>query len=286
MAAGIDTRHISVCRSRSGGRCNCEPSYRVQVWDPRARKLHRKTFRNPAEAKTWRDDVRVAVRKGEIRPSTKLTVSDAAAALIAGMADGTILTNGTPRKPYKPSTRRSYEHALRKYVMPDLGAWQLTELRRKDVQAFADRLRAKGLSPSSVHNKLDPLRVIYRRALRDDLISVDPTDGLELERPNGRRSRIAHRDEAERLIAALPENERALWATALYGGLRRGELRALRWSDIDLANEPALIHCQAHVGRQRGRSRRQDPSRVPINPADRPATGADRRARADDPTRG
>ena len=33
----------------------------------------------------------------------------------------------------------------------------------------------------------------------------------------------------------MPERDRALWATALYGGLRRGELQALRWTDIDLA---------------------------------------------------
>jgi integrase len=46
---------------------------------------------------------------------------------------------------------------------------------------------------------------------------------------------VAAPDEAGRLIDALPARDRALWATALYGGLRRGELRALRWADVDLA---------------------------------------------------
>ncbi|HEX6651281.1 MAG TPA: hypothetical protein VF072_00950 [Thermoleophilaceae bacterium] len=58
----------------------------------------------------------------------------------------------------------------------------------------------------------------------------------------GGRERIAGRAEAAALIDAPPESERALWATALYAGPRRGELRAMRWSDIDLAAEPALIH--------------------------------------------
>ena len=37
------------------------------------------------------------------------------------------------------------------------------------------------------------------------------------------------------MIAAVPDGDRAVWATAMYAGLRRGELRALRWADVDLA---------------------------------------------------
>lgn len=41
--------------------------------------------------------------------------------------------------------------------------------------------------------------------------------------------------EAEALLAAVPDPDRARWATAMFGGLRLGELQALRASDIDLA---------------------------------------------------
>ena len=46
---------------------------------------------------------------------------------------------------------------------------------------------------------------------------------------------MATPEEAARLIAALLEDDRAVWATATYAGLRIGELAALRWEDIDLA---------------------------------------------------
>jgi integrase len=52
---------------------------------------------------------------------------------------------------------------------------------------------------------------------------------------SGRRERYASPEEAEALIAAVPERDRATWATAMYGGRRLGELRALRVDDVDLA---------------------------------------------------
>ena len=79
-----------------------------------------------------------------------------------------------------------------------------------------------------------PLRAIYRRALARGEVTVNPTTGPELPAVRGRRDRIASPIEAADLIAALPEIDRALWATAMYAGLRRGELMAMRWEDVDL----------------------------------------------------
>jgi integrase len=44
-----------------------------------------------------------------------------------------------------------------------------------------------------------------------------------------------------RLLAALPENNRALWACAMYAGLRLGELQALRLDALDLARDPCPV---------------------------------------------
>lgn len=66
-------------------------------------------------------------------------------------------------------------------------------------------------------------------------LPVNPTSGLELPAAHGRRERIVPPDTAAKLLDALPAEDRALWATALYAGLRLGELRALRWDAVDLA---------------------------------------------------
>jgi hypothetical protein len=63
---------------------------------------------------------------------------------------------------------------------------------------------------------------------------VNPTAGLELPRGEKARDRIAAPTEARALLAALPESDRATWGAAMYAGLRRGELMALRANRIDL----------------------------------------------------
>jgi site-specific recombinase XerC len=79
-----------------------------------------------------------------------------------------------------------------------------------------------------------PVRVLCRHAIERDELLLNPTTNLRLPVANGRRERVASPQEAAELIAALPEEDWALWSTACYAGLRRGELRGLRWDDVDL----------------------------------------------------
>jgi integrase len=142
---------------------------------------------------------------------------------------------------YKPSALRGYEAALVSRVLPELGGARLSEIRRIDVQDLADRLCAEGLDASTVRNTLMPLRTIFRRALARGEVAVNPTTGLELPAVEGSRDRIASPTEAAALLAALPGRDRALWATAMYAGLRRGELLALRWEDVDVGAGVILV---------------------------------------------
>src|SRR5829696_1027098 len=119
------------------------------------------------------------------------------------------------------------------YMLPRLGRGKLSAIERNAVQDLVDLLVAEGRAPSTVRNAILPLRAIYRRALERSEVAINPTEGLRLPALRGRRERIARPPDARVLIEALETPDRALWATALYAGLRRGELRALRWEDVD-----------------------------------------------------
>jgi integrase len=246
-APGIRKRHSRSCASRDGGGCSCTPSWEARIWSRRAGPDGKggtisKSFPTYAAAKGWREDATHASRRGRLRPATKKRLREAAVELIAGMHDGSI--RSARRKPYRPSTIRSYERALGTWpemrvraperLCERLGDFQLSELQRGDVQDYVDRLVADGWDPSTVANQLDVLRCVFRRARQRDEVGHDPLERLDLPEPEGKRDRVAGPDEAERLIAAAPKGDRALWATLLYAGLRRGEARALRMRDVDL----------------------------------------------------
>lgn len=231
LPTGIRVRHSRACATKAE-RCRCEKSYEAHVYLAREGRKVRKTFPTLAAAKSWRADALSMANRGRMRAPSTETVAEAWATWLQRARAGH--EPNRSGNPYKPAALRGYERSMRLRVLPVFGRCKLSAVTRSDVQAFADALTDEGLSASTVQNTLDPLRVLFRRALRRDLVAVDPTDGLELRRKRGRRERIADPVEAEALLAALPIDDRALWATAFYAGLRRGELRALRWSDVDL----------------------------------------------------
>jgi hypothetical protein len=59
---------------------------------------------------------------------------------------------------YKPASLRDYERNMRLRVLPELGGVQLTDLRRPDLQEFADGLLAARLDPSTIRTTFLPLR--------------------------------------------------------------------------------------------------------------------------------
>lgn len=179
----------------------CVPG--VGVWDNAAGKSHVRTFPSYEAARSWRHEVLVVVRRrGTVAPGRYElpTVAEALDALIDGMSDGTVLDRSG--KEYKPATIRSYEQASRRYLKSKLGRHRLDALERGHVQMLVDALRRKGLKPSTVHNKLDPLRVVYRRAVNRDIVSTDPTANLELPLVRGRRERVVSRERARLLLAS------------------------------------------------------------------------------------
>jgi integrase len=197
MSTGIRKLHSKACPGRDGGRCRCGAGWEASVYSKRDKKKIRKVFAREGEAKSWRSDALSALNKGVLRAPKPITLRQAWEAWQEGAGAGTVTNRSGD--PYKPSALRSYERAMRRRVLPEIGGARLADIRRPDLQALVDRLGNTGLNPSTVRCTMLPVRAVFRRAVSRGELAVNPCDGLELAAARGRRDRIASPDEAEAL---------------------------------------------------------------------------------------
>ena len=144
----------------------------------------------------------------------------------------------------KTSTADGYEGVLRQYLRPRFGAKRLDEIRRDDIKAMINDLIAKELSRNTIRNALCPIRGMFNYAIEDGTLESNPAARL------GRFTRTARAEETKGIALTAAEAYQfleaaklvcsdyyALFLTALRAGLRRGELVALQWGDIQLGRD-------------------------------------------------
>ena len=112
----------------------------------------------------------------------------------------------------------------------------------------------RGVSASKVIESVGVLKRVLDRAVRDKIIASNPCDQRSVTLPRRPRTErpVLSPTEVERLAIAMPhEADRVLVRLLAYGGLRVGEVLALRWSDVDLQRKVLTI--QASVEDTTGR---------------------------------
>jgi integrase len=146
----------------------------------------------------------------------------------------------------KPSTIASYKQLLRLYIAPQFGLTRIGEVARDQVKEYLSRLVLNGkLSRNTLRLILCTMRVIFNHAIEDGLVTQNPAARLgrftKSDRPRFQGSSLTH-DEAERLLDAAKEicpEFHPLFLLALRAGLRRGEVVALKWGDIQFGESDA-----------------------------------------------
>jgi integrase len=144
-------------------------------------------------------------------------------------------------------TFEGYEVLVRRHALPALGALELAALRPLHLQDLYGRLLAGGagrrpLAAGTVLNLHLVLTQALGQAVRWELLAANPAAGAQPPRPRRAAPLVADPALLERLLAATAGSVYELpCALALATGMRRGELLALRWSDLSPERRQARV---------------------------------------------
>lgn len=163
----------------------------------------------------------------------------------------------------KPSTAYVRENHIKLYVLPFFGEKRLDEITTARCAAFMVYLREKGLSVAqSLNNVTTALRVVLKRA--KTLGHIESLPQQENLPPPKKEASVLTEENFSALLGVLPSPKwRAAVLLAGVCGLRRGELRALRWEDIDFTKK--LIHVKRSLWSMiEGTPKNHEPRFVPM----------------------
>lgn len=209
------------------------------------------------------DDIKVGRRD----PGTDRTFAEVAASFLASRRHG-----ADPRR--VAARLRAYRAHLDGHLLPLVGALPLAEIDAAAVDRLVAALVASApkrtgaatvartLSASSVRNTITTFRLVMKYARRP--VSVDLPKGLRQTSAAARKRPAAiavAADVSRYLDACRAEWFRVASALAIYAGLRRGEVAALRWSAVDFARESIAV-----VASWSGAPKNDQPRVVPCPP--------------------
>ena len=148
----------------------------------------------------------------------------------------------------KVSTYYAYRTWLDRHIIPALGHVQLQRLTPEHIQAFYSSKLNEGLSEKTVRSFHMVLHMALDDAVKRGLIAKNVSDLVDRPKPRLYEITVLTPEQAKQLIKAASEYKlEAIITLALATGMRRGELLALRWQDIDF-NTKSL-----HIRRTRNR---------------------------------
>lgn len=147
----------------------------------------------------------------------------------------------------RPSTLTDYEDRLRHTVFPHFGDRRLHDITSRDIQNWMHILQSKGSARTTINGARQVMGAVFKHAVRSGLISKNPVELTErAKRQWGEKTSVQQPwslQEAQRVLEVTQGTKFDLFARlGVLMGARRGEILALRWSDIDFQQGVLSIH--------------------------------------------
>lgn len=161
----------------------------------------------------------------------------------------------------KPSlritTQLCYEDRIYLHIIPEIGKIPLDKLQQSDLQQFYANLKKSGrktkvelygpgLSDRMVRSCHTTCRTALGKAVKEGLIHINPAIGCKLPPKKSAEMQVLTHDEMQRFLIQAKENDFfELALLELATGMRRGEICALQWDDLNF--KTGELHIQRQV---------------------------------------
>ena len=155
----------------------------------------------------------------------------------------------------KPSTIRNYRNAINAHLLPVFGDMALEDLTVTEIERWragmSSARQQRELSNKTKNNLLVLMHAIFRRAVKLYGLPVNPVATVDRFRVRSSGDiQVFSPEEVWALVrAAASDADAAIFLTAAFTGLRRGEVLALGWRDIDFAGSTIRVRASYAAGR-------------------------------------
>ena len=152
------------------------------------------------------------------------------------------------------TTRDGYEEKIRNHISPVLGGTPINQLDTTQIQRFINSRIDRGMAPKSIRALYNNLNASLNKAVQLKILAHNPCTGVVLPKLKRYQSEVYDAEQIQHLLEVAKQDSISAYAICILGallGLRRGEMTALRWEQVDFVNKKVTI-CENRVQSSKG----------------------------------
>jgi integrase len=230
--------------------------------DVQGKRVYRKQKIGTAREFPHRRDAEKAVlaRRAKINIKSGVRIPETVSDLLSHYAEYELGAESGKRS----STKEVYAGFIKVQIKPVWGSHRLDQVKTVDVERWLRSLQHAPATKSKIKNIMS---AVFSHAKRHGMVTINPIQGVRCSSKRLREPDVLAPDEFASLLSELPHRERVMVLLDATTGLRRSELIALKWQDVNFQSFDIEVNKSCVRGRVEDQTKTLGSSKpVPIHP--------------------